>query len=296
MIKEHIPKSIKTPFRFMLDKLQTITDPILARPFSIMLTRNGTFNQPEDEAEASRDMSVIVTILDSPKFLIRCLRSLEMYAPHAEIILVDDGSTMQETLHILQDFHNRKNWLLIRNEKSLGHSRACEIGTRLATRSYLCLLNSDTVVTPWSWSAVKRAFESEPSIAVIGPSTSWAVTEQVITVARCCRHYWNDSQIFTFAQKYIEAHKYSPLVDLHEISGFAFFIRREVWENFGGFDENLPDYGNESELCIRLLKSGWRLVWTRNSYIHHFGRASYREMKLPKIIHSQAYIKEKHGD
>jgi len=155
MIRRYIPESIKKRYRF-----------IRARLLNIGLARSGTFDQPEDEVEASRDMSVIVPILDSPKFLIRCLHSLELYAPHAEIILVDDGSIMQETLHILEDFHHRNNWLLIRHDKSVGHSRACEDGARLATRPYLCLLNSDTVVTPWSWSAAKRAFETDPRIAV----------------------------------------------------------------------------------------------------------------------------------
>lgn len=285
MIKKYIPESIKKRYRL-----------IRARLLSIGLTRSGTFDQPEDEVEASKDVSVIVPILDSPEFLIRCLRSLEMYAPHAEVILVDDGSIMQETLNILEDFRHRKNWLLIRHDKSVGHSRSCEAGARFATRPYICLLNSDTVVTPWSWSAAKRAFETEPRIAVTGPSTSWAFTKQVVLKAKHCRHYWNDCQIFAFAQKYVKAHKYSALVDLPEISGFAFFIRKEVWENFGGFDENLPDYGNETELCIRLSKSGWRLVLTQNSYIHHFGNLSYSDMKTPKVIFAQAYIREKHGD
>jgi len=268
---------------------------MLSARLSFGLARSGTFDQPEEEKTASGDVSVIIPVLDSPEFLTRCLCSLEVYAPYAEIILVDDGSVMQQTLDILEDFHRRNGWLLIRNEKCLGHSRACEAGARLATRPYLCFLNSDTVVTPWSWSAARKAFESDPKIAVTGPSTSWAITRQVVARAKECRHYWNDCQIFSFAQKYVNEHKNSELVDLTEISGFAFFIRRDVWEAFGGFDENLPDYGNESELCIRLLKSGLRLVWTPNSYIHHFGNISYTTNKKDKTSYARAYIKKKHG-
>jgi len=286
IISKYIPEPIKEVYRQIRPRL-----------LSIGLVSHGTFDQPVDEVEASRDMSVIVPILDSPEFLIRCLHSLEMYAPNAEIILVDDGSIMQETLHILEDFHHRNNWLLIRNDESVGHSRACETGARFATRPYICLLNSDTVVTPWSWSAAKHAFETEARVAVTGPSTSWAFTNQVVLKANYCRHHWNDCQIFAFAEKYVEAHECSALVDLTEISGCAFFIRKEIWEEFGGFDEKLQNYGNETELYIRLLKTGWRLVWTRNSYIHHFGNISYgMEMKIPKVIFAQDFIKKKHGE
>jgi len=285
MIKKYIPESIKKRYRLIRPRL-----------LSIGLTRSGTFDQPEDEVEASKDISVVVAIHDSPEVTRRCLGSIEKYGTNAEIILVDDGSQLRETIDLIQDYKQRNSWIVIRHNDALGHSRSCEVGSRFATRLYLCFLNSDTVVTPWSWLAAKRAFESDSRIAVTGPSTSWAFTEQVVPVARHCRDYWNDCQIFAFAQKYIKAQKYSKLVDLPEIGGFAFFIRRELWNKLGGFDVNLPDYGNEAELCIRLSKCGWRLVWTQNSYIHHFGNLSYSDVKTPKVISAQAYIREKHGD
>ena len=290
MIRKYIPESIKKRYRLIRAKL-----------LSIGLNHSGTFNQPEDEVEASRDMSVIVPILDSPNFLIRCLRSLEMYAPHAEVILVDDGSTMQETLHILEDFHRRNNWLLIRHYEPRGHSRACEAGARLATRPYLCLLNSDTVVTPWSWSATRHAFEEEPSIAVTGPSTSYTASEQSIQRAEYCRNYWTDNQIYAFAKKYISKQEPKSWIDLPSLGGFAFFIRRSIWEEFAGFDTGLPDYGNESELCKRLSSRGFRIIWTKNSYIHHFGQASYdsimnQGMIRKKRLAAKAYIDSLHSE
>jgi GT2 family glycosyltransferase len=288
ILRKYIPKSIKKRYRL-----------IRARLLSIGLACSGTFSQPEDEVEASRDMSVIVPILDSPKFLIRCLHSLEMYAPHAEIILVDDGSIMQETLHILEDFHHRNNWLLIRNDKSVGHSRACEAGAHLAIRPYLCFLNSDTVVTPWSWSGAERAFKMEPKVAVTGPSTSWTVTKQSIRRAEYCRNYWTNSQIYAFAKKYISKQEPKSWIDLPSLGGFALFIRRSIWEEFAGFDTGLPDYGNESELCKRLSSRGFRIIWTKNSYIHHFGQASYgrimnKETMRKRRLAARAYIDRLH--
>jgi GT2 family glycosyltransferase len=87
-------------------------------------------------------------------------------------------------------------------------------------------------------------------------------------------------------------------VDLPVISGFAFFIRRDLWNELGGFDMNLPDYGNEAELCKRLSGRGFRLVWTQNSYIHHFGHGSYYKITstvamIAKRRAAQAYIDKK---
>lgn len=264
MLRKYIPESIKKRYRVIRAKL-----------LSIGLTRSGMFDQPEDEVEASRDISVIVAIHDSPEVTRRCLESIEKYGANAEIILVDDGSQLQETTDLIQNYEQRNGWIVVRHKEPMGHSRSCEAGSRLATKPYLCFLNSDTVITPWSWRATKEAFGSDPRIAVTGPSTSWTASKQSIRRAEYCRNYWTNNQIYMFAKKYLS--KQSPMswVDLPMVGGFAFFIRRSIWEEFGSFDSRLTDYGNETELCKRLSKTGFRIIWTQNSYIHHFGEATY---------------------
>jgi len=290
MIRKYIPESIKERYRL-----------IRASLLSIGLTRSGTFNQPGDEVEASRDISVIVAIYDSPKVTRRCLESIEKYGANAEVILVDDGSQLQETTDLIQDYEHRNGWILIRHKEPLGHSRSCEAGSRLATKPYLCFLNSDTVVTPWSWRGAKEAFDSDPRIAVTGPTTSRASTKQTIRRAEYCRHYWTASQIYAFAERYISKQQPRSWVDLPAVDGFAFFIRRTIWEEVGGFDPRLLDYGNETELCKRLSKRGFRIIWTQNSYIHHFGEATYSRFMSTndirqKRITARDYIKSVHNN
>ena len=104
--------------------------------------------QSTEDASASEFVSIVVPVHDVPTVTRRCLNSLEKYAPKAEIVVVDDGSKLAETLNMLRDFTIRNGWQLVQHEKPLGHSVACGAGATLTTRPYLCLLNSDTVVTP----------------------------------------------------------------------------------------------------------------------------------------------------
>lgn len=288
MIREYIPEPIKSLYRIIRAKL-----------LSMGLARSATFDQPEEEIEASKDISIIVAIHDSPQVTQRCLESIEKYAANAEVILVDDGSRLQETTEIIRDYQQRNVWILVQHIKSLGHSRSCEAGAKLATRQYLCFLNSDTVITPWSWYGAKDAFESDPTIAVTGPSTSWAASKQTIRRAKYCRNYWTDSQIYAFARRYVSSRAPKSWVDLQYVAGFAFFIRRDVWNELGDFDPNLPDYGNESELCNRLTKRGFRVVWTQNNYIHHFGQGSYactmsQDAIQERRLNARVYINSLH--
>jgi hypothetical protein len=283
---------------FVLENLRKLK--LRARPIPSDLPSHIEFEQSPEDSQASATMSIIVAIHDAPQVTRRCLASLEKYAPESEIILVDDASKLTETLEVIRDFSTRNKWKALRHEKSLGHSESCRDGANLATRPYLCLLNSDTVVTPWCWRRVKEVFEQDPKIGVAGPSTSNSGNPQTLALAEDQGPFWNDNQICAFANRLLNQFPEPVVTDLTWLSGFAFFIRRSLWEQVGGFDQNLPDYCNEYELCNRIAEEGYRMVWIRNCYIHHFGRQSYRSAVGNKGIYERTqsarlYLKQKNN-
>src|SRR5262249_11181001 len=142
LVKRTIP-------RRMLDGMYRTRKEMRRVLFSRGLPVDRVFEQPPEHRAASGSMSIIVPIHDAPLVTKRCLASLERYAAEAEVILVDDASKLPDTIGIIRGFSNRNGWKVIANAKALGHSSATAAGARLATRPYLCLLNSDTVITPW---------------------------------------------------------------------------------------------------------------------------------------------------
>lgn len=285
----------------VLRGLQEIRNQIRKRLVSRTLSTNAIFEQPKEEQQSAALISIVVPIRDAPLVTRRCLSSLERNATNSEIILIDDGSQLAESQKVVREFSERNEWKTRRNDVPLGHSAACAAGASLASRRYLCLLNSDTVVTHRGWQNIVTSFESSPSVGVAGPSTSASGNEQTLQVAALCRLYWNDNQICAFADKLrLDTSKHATN-DVPWISGFALFIRRSLWEELGGFDRKLPDYGNEIELCKRVRDLGYRTVWVRNSYIHHLGRQSYARQIGQSAIDSRIaaayqYILRKHRD
>lgn len=280
------------------DALREIRARLLTHYAFRHLPDHKVFEQSMEDALASSPLSIIVPVHDAPEVTRRCLMSLQRYAPNAEIILVDDASKLEETSRLLEDFSNRNHWDLIRHEKPMGHSGACGAGATVATRPYLCLLNSDTVVTPWCWRPIVQLFDNDPKVGAAGPSTSISGNPQTLPLAFSTCLYLTDSQICEFARRLSAERSDTTLTDLPWVSGFAFFIRRCLWEQVGGFDGNLPDYCNDVELCRRLLGSGFRVVYVRNSYIHHFSGASYRkkfgsESLIARVQVAEDYIEQK---
>ncbi len=278
--------------------LRDLRGRILARYLMRNFSPLKEFEQAFEDAEASALLSIVVPVHDAPAVTRRCLTSLQKYAPNAQVILVDDASHQEETRALLEQFAVHNHWKLIRNGEALGHSKACGAGADLATRDYLCLLNSDTVVTPWCWRPIVQAFEDNPDIGVAGPSTSYG-GEQTLPLASSMRLHLDDRQICGYAERLLAQCSGAVLTNVSYVCGFAFFIRKGIWQRLGGFDRNLLDYCNENELCIRVQQAGYRTVWVRQSYIHHFGAASYGVMSGTKLFDARvqaglSYIKQKH--
>jgi GT2 family glycosyltransferase len=273
--------------------------PIRARVLGRGLARSRVFEPSVECRAASASMSIIVPIHDAPSVTRRCLESLERNATKSEIILVDDGSKLAETTELIRKLSSRNGWKVVQSEEPRGHSAACAAGARLASRPYLCLLNSDTVVTPWCWGAIQHVFDTDPLIGVAGPSTSSSGNQQTLDIASKCCLYWNDSQICAFAERLTVAPLQPGILDLPWISGFALFIRTNLWETLGGFDQNLKNYLNDVELCKRVTNLGYRTVWVRSAYIHHLGNQSHPKIASAAEVQSAMlpslqYVRNKH--
>ena len=238
--------------------------------------------------------SVIVPIKNQYKIVMKCLASLERHYKDSEIIIIDDGSTEENTINFLKEFCEKNNWILKRNETSLGHTKACEIGIENSKGDNFFLLNSDVIVTKNSFNILDKVLNENDDIAVVGPSTSSASGEQIILTIYDQRFLWSIEKIESFA---LELELNNEVHDINLVNGFCFGTKRKVFNEVGGFDKNLLCYGNEKELLIRIRKAGYRTVWKKGCYVHHFGKMSYSQEKID-IGRAQAdadkYIYRKH--
>ena len=263
--------------------LRQFLNKCLERTFSYALTPDFRPVLSPSDRKASANFSLVIPICDSPQVVARCLNSLRAYGGEAEIILVDDGSQQISTIELCQNAARENNWKLIRNDVGVGHSEATRIGVACATRPLLCLLNSDTIFPPCTWRAILDVFAGDPRTAVVGPSTCHCHTKQLLDGIIDLRFVWTDGQVYQFAERYTAfwrtLRRFTPRAlvapNIKHAGGFAFFIRRNVWDEMGGFEPRLKDYFNETELCHRIGRKGYRIVWTKEAYIHHLAEQSY---------------------
>ena len=116
------------------------------------------------------------------------------------------------------------------------------------------MTDSLATITPWSNNAEICSF---PQFCQANPMPT---AGELQALARAARHLQDE-----------------PAMDLPTAVGFAMWVRREAWDQLGGFDQATfgKGYGEENDFCFRAAGHGWRNVLCPSAYVAHEGHASF---------------------
>ena len=120
---------------------------------------------------------------------------------------------------------------------------------------YICLLNSDVIVTPDWLNDLMKTFETDEKIGIVGPSTNACGSEQKVSLEYALEN----------KGKYVNG---------GILSGFCLLFKKKVWEDVGGFDEEFELYGQDSFFIWKAIWLGWKSIWNVGVWIYHAGRSS----------------------
>ena len=122
----------------------------------------------------------------------------------------------------------------------------------------ICLLNSDTEVTP-GWLKDMEEVIEDPTVGCVGPSTDNCHNQQATDTP--------DDVLVDFAKTYPN----------WCLSGFCILFPKKVWETCGGFPEDFGFYGQEVALLDKMVKLGYKQMWRTDVFVHHIGSSSAKK-------------------
>lgn len=111
----------------------------------------------------STELSIIVPIHNSEKYLSECLKSIcQQIHKNVEIILINDHST-DGSMKICQKYSNKFNFIKINNQKkNKGVSYCRNIGINLASGKYICFVDSDDKLLKGSINIILNQLKTYP--------------------------------------------------------------------------------------------------------------------------------------
>lgn len=212
-----------------------------------------------EEMERDPLVSVIIPTRNRRQKLLRCVDSvLKSTWKEIEVIIVDDASDYD----VKTDFASEERAKVYRNEsrKLLAYSR--NFGARVAAGSLLFFLDDDNVVSPEAIAELERALTSGYSAAVCSP-----VIYTLDQPDRVWTSYIRKGRFPGFFVLGLQVPKQSVATfSFHD----AFMVKREVFEQLGGFDaEDFPIHFSELDFAYRLHLQGHESVVTPDARVWH---------------------------
>lgn len=190
--------------------------------------------------------------------------------------------------------------MVIANPENAGFARACNQGWR-ATRAPLVLfLNPDAEVTPGAIPSLARLLETRADVGAAGPRTRSADGSiQVSTgpdlglLAELRQRRLVRGVARRDPRRLAEAEaRHARETDAAWVSGSCLAARRAALEAVSGFDEGFFLYEEDADLCLRLRKAGWRVVFTPAAEVRHgLGRSMSRSPHRARLEYHRSHLR-----
>jgi N-acetylglucosaminyl-diphospho-decaprenol L-rhamnosyltransferase len=236
-------------------------------------------------------VAVVLVTYQSERDLAMCLGSLERAAgPHPlEVVVVDNAST-DASVEIARGYGAK----VLENHTNQGLSRAINTGVAVTGAPWLLIANPDTWLSPGSLRRLLATASSDPRIGCVGPhlanpdGSDYPTGRRFPSLLMGALHaalapLWPDNPA-TRRYHMVGVDRSRPLA-VDWVSGACMLIRRRALEQVGGFDPGYFMYFEEMDLCLRLHRAGWRVVFDPLAEVKHVVGGSTRSAPYRKVVH-----------
>ena len=231
-------------------------------------------------------LSVIILNYNVRYFLELCVLSVKNAIKDidAEIIVVDNNSQDDSCAMMKRRFPNVK---LIENRENSGFPKGNNIGVATAKGEYICILNPDTVVAEDTFAKVLAFAKKQKELGIVGvklidgtgnflPESKRGIPTPFVAFTKISGLY----KIFPkkFGKYYAQHLSENETGKVDILVGAYMLMKRELYNEIGGFDENCFMYSDDIDLSYMALKKGKsNFYFHETSVIHYKGESTVKD-------------------
>ena len=234
-----------------------------------------------------RQVGIVIVTYNSAGEIGPCLDAA--MATGAEVLVVDNASTDGTPEQV-----RGRGAAVVLNSVNRGFAAAVNQGIHLVTTDYILLLNPDAVIhagslerlcgacaAPGAGAAGGKLVDLRGAVQA-GFSVRRLPTSLVLALeALLVNRLWPGNP----ANRHYRCYdlKYDEPAEVEQPAGAFLMIRRQVWEDLGGLDEQFyPVWFEDVDFCKRLLDCGYRVYYEPGAVATHQGGHSIRKILLEK--------------
>ncbi|HEX4641384.1 MAG TPA: glycosyltransferase [Chthoniobacterales bacterium] len=228
-----------------------------------------------------KPISIIIPMRDQIELLKRCIDSITRetsYAPY-EIVIVDNDSQTEEARNYLASTRHR----VLNFIGPFNFSAINNFAVEQTESPWLLFLNNDTEVIDGDWLTIMAEHIQRPEVGAVGPRLLYSDdTVQhggiVVGVGGIAEHAFRGfpAEAPGVCRQLQVTRNYSA------VTGACLLTRREVFNKVHGFDEErLPVTFSDVDLCLKIRRAGYLVVYTPFARLYHHESQSRRRTVEP---------------
>ncbi|WP_395059574.1 glycosyltransferase family 2 protein [Flavobacterium sp.] len=248
-------------------------------------------------------LSIIILNYNVRYFLELCVISVQksIEVIDAEIIVIDNNSSDDSCEMMKTRFPKVK---LIENKENSGFPKGNNIGVAQAKGEYVCILNPDTVVAEDTFTKILAFAESQKNLGIVGcklmdgtgnflPESKRGVPTPFVAFTKIFGVY----KFSNYFGKYYAQHLHDNETGKVDILVGAFMVmKRELYLEIGGFDENCFMYSDDIDLSYMVLQKGkTNYYFHETTVIHYKGESTIKdETYMKRFQEAMNFFYKKH--
>lgn len=223
-------------------------------------------------------VTIVIPTRDRPELLSPCLESLRRQTrARCEVLIVDNGSETRTGLAALER-EAAAGARILRLPGPFNFGRLMNEAAAASEGEVLLFLNDDTEVKSAGWLEELLGHLARPGVGAVGPLLRYPDGRiqhagVLLGIGGTASH--------AFIGRRAPSHPRARLAgNVSALTGACLAIRREAFEEVGGFDHDLlPNSYGDVDLCLRLGAAGWRCLFVPSvELIHHEGASRGRRI------------------
>ena len=286
-----------------------LTTPVLERhvehvPFSLFHVLSEQPRVPHDRpviADTGPTAAIIIPTRDGLDHLRACIDSILERTSYdlarVEIVVVDNNSIDPETLDYLAELAQRPRLSIVPYPHPFNFAVINNIGAEAAASEVLVFLNNDTIVHDPTWLSKLVAYAKQPGVGMVGAKLLFS--DGTIQHGGCVAgaSMGTVQHLLSYALP-DDVAETDHTREISLLTGACIAVRREIFQQIGGFDPILRITWNDVKACLECLSAGLRNIYiadpllihdesktrepdnTRERYIRYFSEADYTRRRF----------------
>lgn len=239
-------------------------------------------------------LSIVILSYNTKDLLKSCIQSIESVNDiiNKEIIVVDNGSIDQSINMVKNNFHSV---IMIENKDNLGFAKGNNVARKLVKGEYVLFLNSDTEVSNGCFDETIKYLENNKEVGALSCKTILPNGNLDLDARRsfptpwvALSHFSYLDRIFPqskiFAQYWYGYRSSETIQEVDVIQGAFFLTRKDILDQVDWFDESYFLDGEDIDLCWKIKKAGFKIIYYPKVSILHVKKASKRKNKNKSTI------------